>query len=1304
MAAGNALSIEAKLDDKGVLRGVKEMRTATEQCAKSADHTNERFGALSVTLGNLASRGIEAVITQASRLARSVVDIGSGFETSMSKVAALSGATGEDFAALEAKARELGASTTFTASQAADALGYMALAGWDTKAMLDGVGPALQLAQAGEMDLAAASDLVTDYLSAFNMTAGETQRMVDVLAYAQANANTTVEGLGMAFKNCAANANAAGMNVETTTAAIAQMANQGLKGSEAGTALNAVMRDMTARMKDGAIEVGKTRVAIQDAQGNYRDFIDIIRDVENATEGMGDAEKAAALQSTFTADSIKGMNLLLNAGADEAEKFRDELYNCAGAAEQTAATMTDNLGGDVAEMQSAFEELAIKIYQGLQEPLRDAVQWITGTVVPGIEALVANIDLVAPALVGMIAGIVLLKNQYKLLNAGKDIIRALTADTKTYTTVTSTAGVTVKGYGMKVKAAATEQTAFSRATKGAMQGVKLQTASFKASTVAINAGRIALKGFSAALKTIAPIAAMTALVEVVAAIGSSMERSREHAQKLEDATTSVTSAHSAFASSAAEAARDVQAAADSTQEYTANLADVQEAVSDALEGNADLARSLHDLYSEAGTNVGMLESYSRTIKDLAGESDLSEPDVARLELAVKNLGEATGKSMSVVRDEAGAYQIMVDGAIEAKDSILDLIEAQQLQIQLEANLEAQKEAYKQHTENTKAAAEAQKIYNEKLEAYNEINEAAEGSCLDYDIALSQASKELEDARAALKDASSAANASGQAMKYAADQATLLKMAQNAAADSATAAVASNLQLQAALDVAGISSLSFAEAMEEVGANGAALAGLLPEQAAQVADAYSTSYQAAADKLAEFGIISDETSAKEQAALAMMQADLNNFASAATPALDSLKGNFNGTFDEIVAACETNGVEIPATLANAISGASSLPADAQSAMLTALVLQMTGGDVTAAAEILGGDIDQGLVSGIQQGGDLPAEAAAIMSQDVLERMRTEFQSHSPALTTQAIGGDVDAGLTNGINGGADGPLTAMGTLAQSCLSAISGMPDQFGSTGSAASAAMAQGISKSPRSVTTAVATLTNAAKSGISISATTFQAAGKTAADAFVTPIASTDAFNAGRSLALTAEKGLQSANSMKLGQDFALGYGQGIAGQGSWVYQRAYELAQQAVHGVQDAQQSASPSKVARGLGGDYGQGYGLGIQDEFGFVQRSGEGLVESAIANWAAPTAGIDWYSTAGRFAGRTALGLGSAQEAPTISVNVEEGSDSSAILRAILEEIRALHKDLPKLLAHYCQTAIEIDGRTFGRLVNESLEDS
>lgn len=438
--SGNSVSIDAKLNESGVVSGAKKIKVSLEDIKRAdgsldwsgmkegegaAKKTGDGFTVFKGILANLATQGIQMAAGAVKDFCTNIVEIGKTFETSMSKVGALSGATGDDLAALEAKARELGASTTFSASQAADALGYMALAGWDTQQMLDGVGSVLTLAQAGELELAAASDLVTDYLSAFNMTAAETGRMVDVLAYAQANANTTVEGLGMAFKNCAANANAAGMDIETTSAAISMMANQGLKGSEAGTALNAVLRDMTAKMENGAIAIGNQSVAVMDAEGNYRDFTEILADVAAATDGMGDAEKAAALQSTFTADSIKGLNLLLNAGADEMVGFRDELYGCAGAAEKTAATMTDNLGGDLAAMNSAFEELSLKIYEGLQQPLRGAVQFITGTVVPGITFFIDNLDKIGPVIAGVATAFGTLAIAMNISNMANSAAKAL---------------------------------------------------------------------------------------------------------------------------------------------------------------------------------------------------------------------------------------------------------------------------------------------------------------------------------------------------------------------------------------------------------------------------------------------------------------------------------------------------------------------------------------------------------------------------------------------------------------------------------------------------------------------------------------------------------------------------------------------------------------------------------------------------------------------------------------------------------------------------------------------------------------
>ena len=372
--------------------GADELGKATTDAGEAAEKSSSGFTVLKGVIADLAASAIKAAANALKDFAVDVVNTGSQFDASMSNVAALSGATAEELELLESTAREFGATTQFSASEAADALGYMALAGWNAEESADALGGVLNLAAASGMDLAQASDMVTDYLSAFNMTAEQSAEFADMLAYAQANSNTTAEQLGEAYKNSAATMSAAGQDVATVTALLGSMANQGLKGSEAGTALNAIMRDMTKKMEDGAIAIGNTTVEVMDAEGNYRDLTDILADVEAATEGMGDAEKAAALSSTFTSDSIKGLNLILNDGVSNAAAFEDELNNSAGAAADMAATLNDNLQGDLKACSSAFDELKISIFEGANEPLRDLVQIVSGEILPSLTDMINGVE------------------------------------------------------------------------------------------------------------------------------------------------------------------------------------------------------------------------------------------------------------------------------------------------------------------------------------------------------------------------------------------------------------------------------------------------------------------------------------------------------------------------------------------------------------------------------------------------------------------------------------------------------------------------------------------------------------------------------------------------------------------------------------------------------------------------------------------------------------------------------------------------------------------------------------------------
>ena len=378
-----------------------KLDNSLEEVESSAKKADDGFTMFKATLANLAADAIMRAVDGIKNLVGNVIELGQNFTSTMSEVSAISGATGEDFEKLEACAREYGATTVFSASNAAEALKYMSLAGWDADQSTSALGGVLNLAAASGMELGAASDMVTDYLSAFAMEAGDAAYFADLLSYAQSHSNTTAEALGEAYKNCAANLNAAGQDVETVTSLLEGMANQGYKGSEAGTAMAAIMRDITNGMKDGAIKIGETSVAVMDAQGNFRDLTDILTEVEAAPNGMGDAERAVALSSTFTADSTKGLNLILNEGMDNIAGYEEELRGASGSAEEMANIMNDNLSGDVAAMNSAFEELGLKIYDALESKLRAGVQFITNGVIPAIEWLGGHIPEVTIAVSGL---------------------------------------------------------------------------------------------------------------------------------------------------------------------------------------------------------------------------------------------------------------------------------------------------------------------------------------------------------------------------------------------------------------------------------------------------------------------------------------------------------------------------------------------------------------------------------------------------------------------------------------------------------------------------------------------------------------------------------------------------------------------------------------------------------------------------------------------------------------------------------------------------------------------------------------
>ena len=291
----------------------------------------------------------------------------------MSKVSAISGAIGDDFDQLRAKAREMGAKTKFSASEAASAMEYMAMAGWKTSDMLNGIEGVMNLATASGEDLATTSDIVTDALTAFGLSAADSGHFADILAAASSNANTNVSMMGETFKYCAPIAGALGFSAEDTAEAIGLMANSGIKASQAGTSLRTIMNNLSGEVTFVGKNIGEVTIATSNADGSMRSLNDILADCRVAFSGLSESEKAANAEALVGKNAMSGFLALMNSSETDINKLRGAIENCDGASESMAETMQDKLNGQLTILKSQLEELAISFGDILMPTIRKIV-------------------------------------------------------------------------------------------------------------------------------------------------------------------------------------------------------------------------------------------------------------------------------------------------------------------------------------------------------------------------------------------------------------------------------------------------------------------------------------------------------------------------------------------------------------------------------------------------------------------------------------------------------------------------------------------------------------------------------------------------------------------------------------------------------------------------------------------------------------------------------------------------------------------------------------------------------------------
>jgi len=365
LAADGRLMFETGIDNSGFSSGVSNLQATAN-----------------VAMGNIAANMVSKVSSAAAQIPQQIITVGSGFEASMSQVAATMGITSAaaEFKTLSDAAKEMGETTKFSASQAGEALNYLALAGYDANKAVAALPTVLNVAAAGGMELAAASDMVTDAMSALGLETSQMADFSDKLAVTAQKSNTSVSQLGEAILTVGGTAKMLSGGVTEMNTALGILADNGIKGSEGGTALRNVILSLSAPTDTAAAALESLGVTAFDASGAMRPLEDTFADLNTALSSLSDQERTAVLNEIFNKVDLKSVNALLGTSSERFDELSGYISDCAGAAAQMAQTMDDNLKGDLTIMQSALEGLGIAAYEKFQTPMRTAIQSVTSSV------------------------------------------------------------------------------------------------------------------------------------------------------------------------------------------------------------------------------------------------------------------------------------------------------------------------------------------------------------------------------------------------------------------------------------------------------------------------------------------------------------------------------------------------------------------------------------------------------------------------------------------------------------------------------------------------------------------------------------------------------------------------------------------------------------------------------------------------------------------------------------------------------------------------------------------------------------
>lgn len=401
----NETSNEIDANREAIDKLGNEIDDTSDSAQKGADGG---FTVLKGVLTDIASAALQTALNKVKEAIKGIIDAGSNFQAGMSKVQAVSGATGEELEALTEKAKQMGETTVFSATDASSAFNYMAMAGWKTEDMLSGIEGIMNLAAASGEDLATTSDIVTDALTAMGYSAKDSGRLADVMAAASSNANTNVAMMGETFKYAAPLIGAMGYTMEDTAEQIGLMANAGIKGEMAGTALRSILTRLASPTKDVTDAMAQLGITtddvLKDSDGEMRSLSEAMAFLREKMQGLDETTQAQVASGIAGKNAMSGFLAVVNAAPSDIDKLSEAIKNSDGAAKRMSETMTDNLSGDVTLMKSNLESLQILLFEKIEPALRDGIA-ILNDVIDDVKSATAWISDNLPTVLITVTGL-----------------------------------------------------------------------------------------------------------------------------------------------------------------------------------------------------------------------------------------------------------------------------------------------------------------------------------------------------------------------------------------------------------------------------------------------------------------------------------------------------------------------------------------------------------------------------------------------------------------------------------------------------------------------------------------------------------------------------------------------------------------------------------------------------------------------------------------------------------------------------------------------------------------------------------